>query len=171
MGPAQLALLLALFYAALLADTVAGPMLAVGGVSPDWTALVLVVWLLRTRSNWAPLIAAGLGAMIDLAAAGRVGPGIVAFALAGQLIPRLAAKLPSRQVLVESAAVALGTFAIGLILCAAAYIAAELPQGPAAAMLNLIGVAGYTGAVAIPILMLRNWLLGNSLRPSWRTAG
>lgn len=171
MGPAQLALLFALFYAALLADTVASSALSVGGISPDWTALVLVVWLLRTRSSWAPLIAAGLGAVVDLAAAGRVGPGIAAFALAGQVVPRLAAKLPSRQVLVEAAAVALGTFGIGFMLCAAAFVAAELSQGPAAAMLNLTATAGYTGAVAVPILILRNWLVGNSLRPSWRGAG
>ena len=171
MGPARLALLLALFYAALLADTVAAPIMAVGDVAPDWTALVLVVWLLRTRSNWAPLIAAGVGALVDLAAAGRVGPGIAAFALAGYLVPRLAAKLPSRQVLVEVVAVALGTFGIGFVLCSIAFIAAEVPQGPAAAMLELVGTATYTGAVAVPILMLRNWLLGNSLRPSWRTAG
>lgn len=170
MGLARLALLLALFYAAILADTVASPLLAMGDVRPDWTALVLVVWLLDTRSNWAPLIAAGLGALVDLAAAGRVGPGIIAFALMGQLVPLLRAKLPSRHVMAEAAAVALGTFGIGLVLSAAAAIAGQLPRTLGAAFLNLTGTAIYTGAVAVPILMLRNWLLGNSLRPSWRMA-
>lgn len=170
MGPARLALLLALFYAALLADTVASPLLAIGDVQPDWTALVLVVWLLGTRSNWAPLIAAGLGALVDLAAVGHVGPGIIAFTVMGQLVPLLRAKLPSRHVMAEAAAVALGTFGIGLVLSAAAAIAGELPRSPWATLLNLTGTSIYTGAVAVPILMLRNWLLGNSLRPSWRMA-
>lgn len=170
MAPARLALLLALFYTALLADTVAGPLLAIGNVRPDWTALVLVVWLLGTRSKWAPLIAAGLGALVDLATSSRVGPGIMAFAVAGQLVPLLGAKLPSRHVLVEAAAVALGTFGIALMLSASAAIAGELSRSTWATLLNLTGTAIYTGAVAVPILMLRNWLLGNSLRPSWRMA-
>lgn len=171
MGPARLALLLSLFYAALLADTVAGPKLALGRASPDWTALALVVWLLRTRSNWAPLTAGGLGWLTDLAAGGRVGPGIAAFALAGYLIPRLAAKLPSRQVLVEAVAVAVGTFGIGLVVCTAAFVAAELADGPVATILHLFSTAAYTACAAIPVLMLRNWLQGHSPRTSWRAAG
>ncbi|MBL9123601.1 MAG: hypothetical protein JNG90_08195, partial [Planctomycetaceae bacterium] len=135
-----------------------------------FTLLVLIVWLLRTRSTFAPLVAGVVGGIVDLVAAERVGPGIAAGALAGYLVPRLAAKLPTRNLLVEAAAVGGGTFGVGLILCGAAFLAAELPQGITAASAHLLGTAAYTAAAAIPFLLLRNWLWGSSLRPSWHLA-
>lgn len=171
MAPARFALLLATFYLALLADTVGGPQLAIGRACPDWTALVLSVWLLHTRTAWAPLMAGGLGLLVDLAAGGRVGPGIAAFALAGYALPQLAAKLPSRMVLVEALVVGVTTLGVVLVLVATAYVAADLPERPSAALVHALTTAVYTGLAAIPILMLQNWLRSSSVRSSWRYAG
>jgi rod shape-determining protein MreD len=167
MGPARLVLLMAVFYAALLADTQCAPRLAIARVAPDWTALVLLVWLLRSRTPWSPLIAGGLGLLADLAAGGRIGPGVAAFALAGYLVPQLALNLPSRSVLVEAVAVALGTLGIGLILVTIAFVAAELDHGLSTALLHIVGTATYTGIAAIPILMAQHWIVGQGVRPRW----
>lgn len=161
-------LLVVLVYAALLADTVAAPYLAIGGVSPDWSALVVIAWMLHARAPYTVLVSGLAGLLVDLAAAERVGPGVVAFALTGYLLSRLAPLLRMRSLVVETAVAGGATFAIGGILTATALLTGRLDVGLGHCAVHLVGVAAYTSLVAVPLLMIQGWFAGDSARIRWR---
>lgn len=171
MEPAGVALLLGGYYAALLLDTISAPPMAIGSVTPDWPALVLLVWLLGSRLWWSTLLAGAFGALADLAAGGRVGPGVIAFALAGYAVPRMAAKMSSRSIAGQATLVGMGTLGIGFVVAAIAYLAAELDRGPADALTHVAATAVYTALLAVPILMARQWMAGQgAARPRAKAA-
>ena len=172
MNTFRLVLLLAMLYAALLADTVGTAHLAIRGVSPDWCALVLVVWLLHAHWPYTILIGGLAGLLSDLAIAGRVGPGVVALAIAAYCLPRLAGQAtPSRNVVVESAVVGGASVGIGCILSGAALLTGGLDLRFSAWIVRLTGAAVYTAFVAIPVLMVQNWFVGDPDRWRWQHAG
>lgn len=170
MSFSRLVYLLILLYAALVADTVAAQHLAIGGIAPDWCALAVIVWMLRADLPYTPLIGGLAGLAIDLGAPGPVGGGVVALAIAGYCVPRLAHKLTAQFVAAEAVLVGGATFAIGCLFITIALVGGQLDVPLGQSFLHLTGVAMYTSLVSVPLLMIQGWLLGDSAGWRWRHA-
>ena len=155
---ASYALLAVAAYAAAALDTALAPSWAVGRATPDLLALVAVAWVLapgRSRAIW-PVAAIGL--LADLLAPGRLGVGLACFAVAGYLLAELRPRLAMAPVWTRAATVALAVCAIALTGGVLRRLLGELDL-PALAILGRSAAVGvFTGGVALPVLMLLDWL-------------
>ena len=155
---ASYALLAVAAYAAAALDTALAPSWAVGRATPDLLALAAVAWILapgRPRAVW-PVAVVGL--LADLLAPGRLGIGLACFAVAGHLLAALRPRLAAAPLWTRTAVVALAVCAIALTGGVLRRLLGEL-ELPALAIVGRSAAVGmFTGGVALPILMLLDWL-------------
>ena len=154
---AYVLLALAAYLAAAL-DTALAPAWAIGRATPDLLALVAILWLLapgRPRTYWA---CAAVGLLADLLAPGRLGVGLACFAAAGYVLagwrPRLIFVRPwtkAAVVAVAAASIATGGGLLRRLL-------GEIDLSALAILGRSAAVGIYTAGLALPILMVFDWL-------------
>ncbi|HUY90871.1 MAG TPA: rod shape-determining protein MreD [Pirellulales bacterium] len=156
MSPYVLLALAAYLAAAL--DTALAPAWAIGRATPDLLALTAVLWLLapgRPRPLWP---AAALGLLADLLAPGRLGVGLACFAVAGYTIAGLRPRLAYAAPWLKAAVVAIAVAAIALGGGLLRRLLGELDVSGLAILGRSAAVGVYTAGVALPILMVFDWL-------------
>lgn len=151
-------LLLCGVYAAATLDTVLAPVWAIGPVRPDLIALAALGWALVGGKSQAYLMAAAIGLFADLLVPGRLGVCMACFALVGYAAVHLQPQFRSLPVWVKAAvvapAIAVQALGIGLLrsLCG------EIQLDVLAMAVRCLGVGVYTAAIALPLLMLHDWV-------------
>lgn len=146
-------LLVTMVYLAAVADSVFAPLLAVGGVMPDFLALAAMLLAFVVRGSGGILIAAAVGGLADLNPPGRCGAGVAAFGLVTFVIctSRLRTlRRPLAQAALTFPAVAM------MSLCTAILrgLLREAEWSPASYLVVGIGAGLYTALVGLPFYCL-----------------
>lgn len=145
-------------YVAAVLDTALAPAWAIGPATPDLLALAAVLWILapgRPRACWP---AALVGLFADLQSPGRLGVGLACFAIAAYALTGFRARLAAAAPWTKAAAVAFAVAAIALACGVLRRLLGEIDVSALAMLLRSISVGVYTAGVALPILMVFDWL-------------
>ena len=150
-------LALAAYLAAAL-DTALAPAWAVGRATPDLLALVAMLWLLAPGPPRALWGCAAVGLLADLLAPGRLGVDLACFATAGCVLagwrPRLVLARPWTKAAVVAVAAASIAASGGLLR----RLLGEIDLSALAICGRSAAVGAYTAGLALPILMVFDWL-------------
>lgn len=144
-------------YLAAVFDTALESSLDVGPITPDWLALTAVVWSFTTagaRAYWG----AGLAGLVsDLCTSGRVGIGMLCFALASAELVAARKHLrlhnPAAQSLLAWPTIA--GIALGVAL--ARRVLGEIDLPLVSMVGRAVGVGAYTACLALPAFMVLRW--------------
>lgn len=150
-------LAVAAYFAAAL-DTALAPAWAIGPATPDLLALTAVLWSLapgRSRAFWP---AALVGLFADLQSPGRLGVGLACFAIAAYALAGFRPRLTAAPPWTKSAAVALAVAAIALAGGVLRRLLGEIDLSAFSLLGRSIAVGAYTAGLALPILMVFDWL-------------
>jgi rod shape-determining protein MreD len=145
-------------YLAAALDTALAPTWTIGRSAPDLLALTAVLWNLapgRSRPFWP---AATIGLLADLLAPGRIGASMACFALAGYALAAYNTRLGAARSWTKAAIAAVSVASIGLASGLARRLLGELELPATELLIRSAAVGLYTGGVALPILMVLDWL-------------
>ncbi len=149
-------LIIATYTAAVLQTTVA-PLMDVRGATPDFFAMVAIIWLLIGGGPRGFVAAALVGLAYDLTAAGPLGIALGVYASAGIVLSWLKDRLDAQHLAIQLLVIAIATI---LIVGSEATIArisgqTNLTWSTLAVRSVIVGV--YTAGVSLPVLMVVGW--------------
>lgn len=151
-------LLVAACYVAAILQATLDPVIGVGYLVPDWfalTALLVVLTVCRPRSLAIGLI---VGLAADVSGVGPLGISTAMLLLTTVAVAHVRRKLhiehPALQV--PLLALAATTYTVGVVLVT--MIATWSTAAGVASLLGALGVGLYTGAIALPVLLIVSWI-------------
>jgi rod shape-determining protein MreD len=151
-------ILLPAVYAAALAQTTCGQLLAVKNFSPDWRALVVVAWMLSGTGRFDFLVAGAIGLFADCIAPGRPGVGAATFLSAGYGMGLLRRFIPRNNMVCQAVLAGMVAALVALAASAAAWLDGLAPLAAQAWLRQSGGVGLYTMLAGLPIWMALGWL-------------
>ncbi len=154
----QYILLLPMLYLGAALETSLGGVVRVGRATPDFLALVAIVWLLTVGGPRGFLVAGAIGLFGDLIAPGRVGLGMASFLLVGYALSRLRTKLPLDHLTVRVVVVFIAVTLLSLSTGGGRLLVGEAALAPATLLTRAVGVGAYTAGVSLPVLMVLGWI-------------
>jgi rod shape-determining protein MreD len=160
------ALLIAAVYVATVLDTALEPVFQIGQVTPDWLALVAMVWLLANKGPRRFVVAAAVGLVADLNFPGRLGIAMAWFALVGYAVARLTPKLASSHLGTQVGVTWVAVLILTLGITTSRWALGEVTANWSWLCAGSLGVASYTAGIGIVVFIMFSWLG----KPAWRQA-
>ncbi len=139
-------------------DTSLAPFWSIGIVTPDLMALAALTWIFVSRHRSDPLWVGIIGLAADLIAAGRVGPGMAAFALAGYGLTALRSHVRLENPVLQTICVWIIVTLIALLVTVAGRLLGDTMSNWSSALTLAGAVGAYTAAIALPLLLVIGWL-------------
>ncbi|HVX14683.1 MAG TPA: rod shape-determining protein MreD [Pirellulales bacterium] len=136
-------------YVAAVLDSVVAPALEIGGASPDFLVLAVVVGSLCVHESYA-LTAAGLaGAMLDLCAPGRIGFGVAVCVISSVALAAVRG-LVGRRPLIQSLATWIAIAVMLSVLTAVRSVLGNTSLPPASYLTASLACGLYSAVIGLP---------------------